>query len=121
MNDDTIADPGAGKPVAVSSCKHQQAIDRLRSRLNASLLGKEDVVEMVLVCLLARGHLLFDDLPGLGKTTLAKAVAHAVGGKFARVQCTPDLLPSDITGFNVFNQKNREFEFVEGPVFSDVL
>ena len=121
MNDDTIADPGAGKPVAVSSCKHQQAIDRLRSRLNASLLGKEDVVEMVLVCLLARGHLLFDDLPGLGKTTLAKAVAHAVGGKFARVQCTPDLLPSDITGFNVFNQKTREFEFVEGPVFSDVL
>ena len=88
-------------------CEHQDAIDRLRSRLNASLLGKEDVVEMVLVCLLARGHILFDDLPGLGKTTLAKAVALAVGGKFSRVQCTPDLLPSDITGFNIFNQKTR--------------
>jgi MoxR-like ATPase len=60
-------------------------------------------------------------LPGLGKTTLAKALAHAVGGVFARVQCTPDLLPSDVTGFNVFNQKTREFEFHEGPVFSDVL
>ena len=102
-------------------CEHQDAIDRLRSRLNASLLGKEDVVEMVLVCLLSRGHILFDDLPGLGKTTLAKAVAIAVGGKFARVQCTPDLLPSDITGFNIFNQKTRAFEFMHGPVFSDVL
>jgi MoxR-like ATPase len=71
--------------------------------------------------LLARGHLLFDDLPGLGKTTLAKSVAHAVGGHFARVQCTPDLLPTDITGFNMFDQKTHEFEFRRGPVFSDVL
>ncbi|MCL4206727.1 MAG: MoxR family ATPase [Pirellulaceae bacterium] len=104
-----------------SACGYQTAIDRLRASLNDVLIGKSDVVEMVLACLLARGHLLFDDLPGLGKTTLAKAVAHSVGGEFARVQCTPDLLPSDITGFNVFNQKTREFEFREGPVFSDVL
>ena len=104
-----------------SSCKHQEAIDRLRKRLNKSLLGKEDVVEMVLVCLLSKGHIIFDDLPGLGKTTLAKSVAYAVGGEFARVQCTPDLLPSDITGFNMFNQRTREFEFMRGPVFSDVL
>ncbi len=103
------------------SCSHQLAIDRLREALNGTLIGKSDIVEMVLACLLARGHLLFDDLPGLGKTTLAKAVAMAVGGVFSRVQCTPDLLPSDITGFNVFNQKTREFEFREGPVFSDVL
>ena len=109
------------EPTINPVCEHQQAIDHLRSRLNATLLGKENVVELVLVCLLARGHILFDDLPGLGKTTLAKAVALAVGGKFARVQCTPDLLPSDITGFNVFNQRDRIFEFMEGPVFSDVL
>ena len=109
------------EPAINPVCEHQQAIDHLRSRLNAALLGKENVVELVLVCLLARGHILFDDLPGLGKTTLAKAVALAVGGKFARVQCTPDLLPSDITGFNVFNQRDRIFEFMEGPVFSDVL
>lgn len=96
-------------------------IDALRAALNQALQGKSNVVEMVLACLLARGHLLFDDLPGLGKTTLAKALAHAVGGRFARIQCTPDLLPSDITGFNIFNQKTREFEFREGPVFSDVL
>lgn len=97
------------------------AIDGLRTALNKALIGKEDTTEMVLACLLARGHLLFDDLPGLGKTTLAKAVAHAVGGHFARVQCTPDLLPTDITGFNMFDQKSREFEFRQGPVFSDVL
>lgn len=102
-------------------CHHQAVINLLRDALNEALIGKRDVVEMVLACLLARGHLLFDDLPGLGKTTLAKAVAHAVGGKFARIQCTPDLLPGDITGFNVFNQRTREFEFREGPVFSDVL
>ena len=104
-----------------SACNHQAAIDLLRETLNRSLIGKSEITELVLACLLARGHLLFDDLPGLGKTTLAKAVAHSVGGKFSRVQCTPDLLPGDLTGFNIFNQKTREFEFREGPVFSDVL
>ena len=93
----------------------------LREALNRSLRGKADVIEHVLACLLARGHLLLEDLPGLGKTTLAKAIADAVGGRFSRVQCTPDLLPGDITGFSVFNQKSREFDFLPGPVFSDVM
>lgn len=93
----------------------------LRAALNRSLRGKADVIEHVLACLLARGHLLLEDLPGLGKTTLAKAIADAVGGRFSRVQCTPDLLPGDITGFSVFNQKSREFDFLPGPVFSDVM
>lgn len=105
----------------VGTCEHQPLIDRLRQRLCQALRGKEGVIENVLACLLAQGHLLIEDLPGLGKTTLAKALALAVGGAFARVQCTPDLLPTDITGFNIFNQKTREFEFVSGPVFSDVL
>lgn len=96
-------------------------IERVRDRLNSVLRGKADVVQFVLVCLLARGHLLLEDRPGLGKTTLAKALAQALGGKFARVQCTPDLLPSDITGFNIFNQKSHEFEFRAGPVFSEIL
>ena len=97
------------------------AVDNLRERLNGALRGKTDVVEMVLACLLANGHLLLEDRPGLGKTKLAKALANGIGGRFARCQCTPDLLPSDITGFNLYNQKSHEFEFREGPVFSDVL
>lgn len=96
-------------------------ISKLRDQLNTALVGKADVIEMVLACLIANGHLLFDDLPGLGKTTLSKALAESLGGKFSRVQCTPDLLPSDITGFNIFDQKNQSFEFREGPVFSDIL
>ncbi len=97
------------------------AIRSLRDRLNSAIRGKEDVVELVLACLFARGHLLLEDLPGLGKTTLAKTLADAIGGQYSRVQCTPDLMPTDITGFSMFNQKTREFEFCEGPVFANIL
>ncbi len=100
---------------------HHIAVARIRTALNDALRGKPQVVEHVLACLLARGHLLIEDLPGLGKTTLAKALAASVGGRFNRLQCTPDLLPGDVTGFSVFNQKTREFEFLPGPVFADVL
>ena len=96
-------------------------VQRLRDCMNAELRGKSETVELVLACLLARGHLLLEDLPGLGKTTLAKTLAQGVGGRFSRVQCTPDLLPGDITGFSVFNQQTREFEFQAGPVFADIL
>ncbi len=119
---------GTGGMKTIPHAKHDerngpavQAIEAIRASLNAALRGKGTVVEHVLACLLARGHLLVEDLPGLGKTTLAKALARAIGGKFARVQCTPDLLPGDITGFRVFDPLTREFEFLPGPVFADVL
>lgn len=99
----------------------QTGLQTLRDHLNNILLGKEDAIELVIACLLSGGHLLLDDLPGTGKTTLAKALSSALGGKLARIQCTPDLLPTDITGFNLFNQKTREFEFIPGPVFADIL
>ncbi len=107
---------------AKHAAPHQfEQMSALRVRLNETLKGKESVVEHILIGLLARGHILLEDLPGLGKTTLARALADAIGGRFARLQCTPDLLPNDITGFNLFNQKTSEFEFVPGPVFSEVL
>lgn len=98
-----------------------EKVDQIRAHLNSVIKGKSEVVEDVLACLLARGHLLLEDRPGLGKTTLAKALAQCVGGRFARVQCTPDLLPSDITGFSIYNQKSQEFDFRPGPVFSEIL
>lgn len=107
--------------ISPSHARDLAGIDQVRVALNSVLRGKPNVIENVLVCLLAQGHLLIEDRPGLGKTTLAKALADAVGGHLARVQCTPDLLPSDITGFSIFNQKAHEFEFRPGPVFSEVL
>lgn len=104
-----------------ASSANMDLIPALRRTLNQALRGKEDVIELVLAGLLARGHLLIEDLPGLGKTTLARALASAIGGRFTRIQCTPDLLPGDITGFNVFNQQTRKLEFLPGPVFADVL
>jgi len=110
-----------GKAASTGTAEDFDAVERLRERLNLILKGKAEVVDQVIVCLLARGHILIEDRPGLGKTTLARALADSVGGEFSRVQCTPDLLPGDVTGFNMFNQRTQEFEFRRGPVFADVL
>jgi MoxR-like ATPase len=86
-----------------------------------AVVGKQAAVELLLVALLAEGHVLIEDVPGVGKTLIAKALAKSIGGRFTRVQFTPDLLPSDITGFNVFNPRASQFEFKTGPVETNIL
>ena len=85
------------------------------------IVGKRPMIEMVLIALLCEGHVLIEDAPGTGKTMLARAIAITTGLEFKRIQCTPDLLPNDVTGVSVFNQKTREFEFRPGPAFSNIL
>jgi MoxR-like ATPase len=86
-----------------------------------AIIGKPEALQFALICLLCRGHLLLEDVPGLGKTTLAKVVSKSVALSFKRLQCTPDLLPTDITGVSIFDQKDQVFRFVPGPIFSNIL
>jgi MoxR-like ATPase len=99
----------------------REALDRARKTLGRVILGKDEPIELALACLLARGHLLIEDLPGLGKTILAQALARVLGLTFRRVQFTSDLLPADIVGVSVFRKETGEFEFQPGPVFSQLV
>ena len=94
---------------------------RIIENVSRVIVGKSDVLELVLVALLADGHLLLEDVPGVGKTLIAKALAQSFGGLFKRVQFTPDLLPGDITGFNIYDQRSGQFHFQEGPVITNIL
>src|SRR5690242_14062588 len=96
-------------------------LQELRSAVEQALEGKPDAVELALIALLARGHVLIEDVPGVGKTTLARALAQAVGGELRRVQFTSDLLPSDVLGVSVYDQRLGEFVFRQGPIFTNVL
>ncbi|NUL83443.1 MAG: MoxR family ATPase [Armatimonadetes bacterium] len=98
-----------------------EEIHKLVDAVETVVIGKRPVVEMAMLALLCRGHLLIEDIPGVGKTTLAKALARVIGGEFRRIQFTPDLLPSDVTGSTIYNQKTGEFQFHAGPVFANVV
>jgi MoxR-like ATPase len=95
--------------------------DKLIQNIERVILGKREQIEYLLVAMLAQGHVLIEDVPGTGKTMLARAAAASMGLDFKRVQCTPDLLPNDITGVNVFNQREGTFEFQPGPIFVNIL
>ena len=96
-------------------------LGRIEDNVHRVIVGKQRVVRLAAAGLVAGGHVLLQDLPGTGKTLLARALATSVGGTFRRIQCTPDLLPSDITGSSIFNQKDLSFEFVAGPVFANIV
>lgn len=99
----------------------QQKIEQLTVNLSKTIVGKTQSIRLILVALLCGGHALLEDVPGVGKTLLAKSLARSINGKFQRLQCTPDLLPTDITGTNIFKPGNQEFEFLPGPVFANIL
>jgi MoxR-like ATPase len=96
-------------------------IQQLTANIAQQIVGKDRPIKLVLTALLSGGHVLLEDVPGVGKTLLAKSLAKSIDGKFQRIQCTPDLLPSDITGTNIWNPGSREFEFIPGPVFTNIL
>ncbi|TVP68236.1 MAG: MoxR family ATPase [Leptolyngbya sp. LCM1.Bin17] len=99
----------------------RQRVETLVNNLNKTIVGKTDAIRLVLVALFSGGHALLEDVPGVGKTLLAKSLAQSIDGGFQRIQCTPDLLPTDVTGTNIWNPSSGEFQFMPGPVFTNIL
>ncbi|MCL2772077.1 MAG: AAA family ATPase [Oscillospiraceae bacterium] len=96
-------------------------LTRIRENIKSAVLLREELIDNILICLCCEGHILLEDMPGTGKTTLAKAIANSIDIAFKRIQCVPDILPSDITGINYFNQKENEFVFRRGPIFANII
>lgn len=94
---------------------------KIKENINKVIIGKSETIDYIITAIIAGGHVLLEDTPGTGKTVLAKSLAKSIDGTFNRIQFTPDLLPSDVTGLNIFNQETHSFEFVEGPVFANIL
>ena len=107
------------------SKKDMQSINHLLKEITKSIqkviVGKSETIELLLTSMICRGHILLEDVPGIGKTTLAKSLAQSLGSTFSRIQCTPDLMPNDVLGFNFFNQQNSNFEFRPGPIFNQIV
>lgn len=105
----------------LTSTNFLELIQIFKNNISSVICGKENTIDKVLMAFLAGGHVLLEDVPGLGKTLLAKTIAKSLDAKFMRIQCTPDLLPTDITGVSIYNPKECEFKFIPGPVFTNVL
>lgn len=103
------------------STEIQQFAETIRTNIQKVIVGKQEIIDTLIMALLCEGHVLLEDVPGVGKTMLARALALSLGGDFRRIQCTPDLLPSDITGVSIFNQETRRFQFIPGPAFTNIL
>jgi MoxR-like ATPase len=109
------------RKAALGAATFEEQFDSLVSNVERVIQGKRDVIQMALACLVADGHLLIEDVPGVGKTMLAKAIARSIDGSWHRIQFTPDLLPSDVTGVSVWNRANNEFEFRTGGIFANIV
>jgi MoxR-like ATPase len=122
---DVLVDPLREEPVArkaaLGAATFEEQFDALVSNVERVIQGKRDVIRMALACLVADGHLLIEDVPGVGKTMLAKAIARSIDGSWHRIQFTPDLLPSDVTGVSVWNRADNEFEFRSGGIFANIV
>ena len=101
--------------------RYQRQFDAMVNNVSKAIRGKNDAITLAVVCILADGHLLIEDVPGVGKTTLARALAESIDGTLQRIQFTPDLLPSDVTGVQIYNRNTNEFEFHEGAVFANIV
>ena len=106
---------------AVDANGVQNMADKIRHSVQRVIVGKDDVIDLAIIALLCKGHVLVEDVPGIGKTTMAKALAQSLGCTFNRIQFTPDLMPTDVLGVNFYNQKSGDFEFRSGPIFSQIL
>ena len=99
----------------------REVAEKVKANIGRVIVGKQDVIDLVLVALFSEGHLLLEDVPGIGKTTLAKSIARSIGCTFRRIQFTPDVMPSDVSGINFYNQKSGEFEFRPGPIIANIV
>jgi len=111
----------AAADIAQAVARVHEVAQRVRANVSRVIVGKDDVIDLLIVAILSEGHALIEDVPGMGKTVMARALARSVSASFARVQGTPDLLPSDIIGVSYYNQRQGEFEFRRGPVFANVV
>ncbi|HVL33660.1 MAG TPA: MoxR family ATPase [Actinomycetota bacterium] len=117
----TMSRKNPSRRVALDAKTYQRIFDAVVDNASKVVLGKDEVVRLALVAMLAEGHILFEDVPGVGKTVLARALAQSMNAVAGRIQCTPDMLPGDITGSSIYDQDKKKFVFHEGPIFANIL